>query len=85
MDIMVDNMDQQTPQQVPQSYIQIIFKEPGSVLFDANIVGMTPLQFFAIAEYFRLLGESQLAKEQAQRAAETERTKIVVPDGILRK
>ena len=74
-------MDQQTP----QSYIQIIFKEPGSVLFDANVNGMTPLQFFAVAEYFRLLGEAGWAREQAQREMEAERNKIAVPDGILRK
>ena len=78
-------MAEQTPQQVPQSYIQIIFKEFGSVLFDGNINGVTPLQFFAVAEYLRLLGEAGIKEEQAKRAAEAERTKIVVPDGILRQ
>ncbi len=77
-------MDQQTPQQ-PKSYIQIIFKEPGSVLFDAQVSGVTPLQFMAVAEYFRLLGEVNWYKEQTQRETEAERNKIVVPDGILRK
>ena len=74
-------MDQQTP----QSYIQILFKEPGSVLFDANISGITPLQFLAVAEYFRLLGEAGFLREQAQRQAEEERKKIAIPDGILMK
>jgi hypothetical protein len=74
-------MDQQTP----QSFIQILFKEPGSVLFDANISGITPLQFLAAAEYFRLLGEAGFIREQAQREVEQERHKIAIPDGILVK
>ena len=77
-------MDQQTTQ-APQSYIQVVFKEPGSVLFDANVSGMTPLQFLAVAEYFRLLGEAGFLREQAQREVEAERRKIAVPDGILMK
>jgi|MudIll2142460700_1097286.scaffolds.fasta_scaffold284932_2 hypothetical protein len=71
-------MDQQTP----QSYIQIIFKEPGSVLFDAQVNGVTPLQFLALGEYFRLLGETQLAKEQMQREEEMKRKKIAVPGNM---
>lgn len=74
-------MDQQTP----QSYIQIIFKEPGSVLFDAQVSGITPLQFLAVAEYLRLLGEAGFLREQAQRQMEEERHKIAVPDGVLVK
>lgn len=74
-------MDQQTP----QSYIQIIFKEPGSVLFDAQVSGVTPLQFLAVGEYLRLLGEAGFLREQAQRQMEEERHKIAVPDGVLVK
>jgi hypothetical protein len=77
---MVDNKDQQ----LPQSYIQIIFKEPGSTLFSADAHGVTPMQFLALGEYFRLLGEAGWLREQTQREVEAERGKIVVPDGILR-
>lgn len=59
----------------PTSFIQIVFKEEGSTLFDANFSGVTPLQLLAIGEYIKIMGENMLKKANEQR----ERNKIQVP------
>jgi hypothetical protein len=59
----------------PDSFIQVVFKEQGSILFDANVNGVTPLQFLAIGEYFKFMGEDLLRKAQVQK----EQQKIAVP------
>lgn len=81
MGALVNNMNQQAP----QSYIQIVFQDIGSTIFNMNVDGVTPLQFLAVAEYFRIYGEMLVMKQQAKEAAEAQRNKIAVPDGILVK
>jgi hypothetical protein len=73
----------------PESYIQIVFKEIGSVEFMPNIHGVSPMQVLAIAEYLKLIGQSMFYQELRQQEAEAQRNKIVVPgnknlDGIMK-
>ena len=75
-------MDEQEQSQVPQSYIQIIFKEPGNVMYDIRASGITPGQFLAMAEILRLMGEAGFAQEQLQRA-EARKPKIAVPNAPI--
>ena len=62
-------------QEKPKSFIQIIFSDVGSVVFSAQEDGVVPLQFLAIAEYFRIMGEVGIARQER----EAQRNKIAVP------
>ena len=62
----------------PESYIQIIFSEPGSVVF-TPIVKATPLQLFAVAEYLRIMGESMFMQQMMKQQQQAEMNKIAVP------
>ena len=66
-------------QEKPKSFIQIIFVDVGSVVFSAQVDGVVPLQFLAIAEYFRIMGEVGIARQEQQKAQEMQRNKIAVP------
>ena len=71
-----EDMDEQNK---PKSFIQIVFADVGNVFFDMQIDGVVPLQFLAVAEYLRILGEAGIARQETQRAQETQRKKIMVP------
>ena len=75
-------MNEQEQPQTPQSYIQILFKEPGNVMYDIRASGITPGQFLAMAEVLRLMGEAGFAQEQLQRA-EARKPKIAVPNAPI--
>ena len=66
--------------QAQQSLIQIMFKEPGSVIYDLRAQQVTPGQFLAIAEILRMMGEAGFAQEQAQRICEAQAHKIAIPN-----
>lgn len=63
----------------PKSFIQIIFTDVGSTLFDAQIGNVTPLQILALAQYLQFMGEAGLARQEMQRDQVKQRNKIVVP------
>lgn len=69
-------MDQQ---EQPKSFIQVIFKDIGSVEFNIMMDGIVPMQLLAIAEYFHFLGESGLVQEKVREAQQAQKNKIVVP------
>lgn len=70
-------MDQQ--QEQPKSFIQIVFKDIGSVEFNAMMDGIVPMQLLALAEYLHFLGESGLVQEKVKEAQRAQQNKIVVP------
>jgi hypothetical protein len=67
----------------PKSFIQIIFSDVGSTLFEAQMNGVTPLQILALAEYLHFIGESGLSKQQVEQEQRKARGKIVVPGSDL--
>jgi hypothetical protein len=65
--------------EAPESYVQIVYKEVGSAEFAPSIVGVTPMQLFAIAEYLRFVGEMMLVREMSRNEETARRNKIIVP------
>lgn len=65
--------------EAPKSFIQVVFSDVGSVLFDMQVDGVVPLQFLALGDYLRMLGEAGIARQEAQRSQVAQRNKIVVP------
>lgn len=66
-------------QKQPESFIQVIFSEVGSTIFNAQIGSVTPLQVLALAHYLQFIGEAGLAKQEMDRQAAEQRNKIMVP------
>lgn len=63
----------------PESFIQIVFVAPGSVVFNMQVGQVTPLQILAIAKYLELEGENALIQQKRQ----AEQSKIIVPKPVL--
>jgi hypothetical protein len=63
----------------PNSFIQVIFSDVGSVLFSMTTDGVTSLQMLALAEYLHILGEAGLLQEQVNQKQKAQQNRIVIP------
>jgi len=73
VEIMVDEKQQN------DSIIVIKFAEPGSVVFNAQFINVTPMQILALAEYMRIHGEQAVIREEIMRAQQQKEQQIIVP------
>ena len=63
-----------------QSIIVIRFADIGSVMFDAQIENVAPMQLLGIAEYLRIRGESSLLQAEMEARQRAQMNQIVTPD-----
>lgn len=91
MNISEDTIEKDTQPEQPASFIQVIFKEYGSVVFQISVGSqVSPLQMIALGNYLVRLGEHEIDKAFAQQdmrqAEKAQRERIFVPgmssDGI---
>lgn len=66
-------------QEIPKSFIQVIFADFGSVMFQVNWGEVSAMQVLALSEYLHFKGEMMLAQDEHNRMQEQERNKIAVP------
>lgn len=76
---MVGLQNPMSDQSTHSSYIQIIFQEPGSVVFQARMDGITPMQLLALAGYFELRAKNELVRLENSRIEQEENQKLAVP------
>lgn len=74
-----EDMDDTQPK-VPDSFIQVVFKDADSIVYDLQFGKFTkPAQIIAIAEHLHIIGETGLMQEQIAKM----QNKIEVPKGHL--
>ena len=86
--IIEDEEDMDEPQQpkIPESFIQVVFKDANSIEYDLQFGAKTkPIQVMAIAEYLRVFGEAGIMQEQIKKLQDDEMRKIEVPKGHFNK
>ena len=64
----------------PQSFILVKFAEPGSVVFQSNMIGVTPYQLLAVAGYLETLAKHDLVELISQRKEEQEAQGLSKPN-----
>ena len=73
----------------PTSYLQIIFKDTDSTVFQLNVSGVSAMQVLAISHYLKVFGEAMLHADMQREAEQSARRKIAVPgadiEGILHR
>ena len=67
----------------PESYIQVVFREYGSTIFDLNIgEKVNPLQLYALIGYLKTLADNQLQVEIASQMAQAAQQQLAVPQSM---
>jgi len=66
-----------------RSLIVIQFTAPGSVVFQAQFEGVTPMQMMAIAGWMEVKAKNAIIQAENERAAEEARNSIARPKLVL--
>ena len=68
---------------MPKSFVQVIFADVGSVIFEAKMDGITPMQLLALAGYFELRAKNELVRMENARIEQEEQQKLSVPKLVV--
>lgn len=70
-------------QNTERSLVVIQFAAPGSVVFQAQFEGVTPMQMMALAGWLEVKAKNAIIQAENERASEEARTSIARPKLVL--